>query len=74
MFRAGTLIPIRLPFPEDAAAPKERSGLQTSARNDRGVQPPQEDARAALGHNLRWAFPLPDSGSFDQLLEAIDEA
>jgi hypothetical protein len=31
-------------------------------------------ARERLGANLQRAFPMPDCGSFEKLLQAVDEA
>lgn len=72
MFRAGTLVPIQLPSPEEIVEPKKESAITGQA--DRRVDRTHEDARAAAAHNLRRAFPLPDSGSFHRLLEALEEA
>jgi hypothetical protein len=33
-----------------------------------------KDHLAALGQNLVWAFPVPASGNFGDLLEALDHA
>ena len=73
LFRAGALIPIRLPCPDERVEPRKGSEAKTSGQSG-GQAVEKEDARATLGHNLRWAFPLPDGGSFNQLLAALEEA
>ena len=73
LFRAGALIPIRLPCPDERVEPTKGSEAKTSGQSG-GQAVEKEDARATLGHNLRWAFPLPDGGSFNQLLAALEEA
>ena len=38
------------------------------------VPPPKRDPKERLAYCLETAIPIPDSGSFDDLLRAIDEA
>lgn len=46
-----------------------------SERSQGGAQTlKQEEKQAALGNQLKQAFPFPASGKFEDLLSAIDEA
>ena len=69
-----TLIPVELPCPGDPRKPGNSLPARVSGQNR--SQPPEagEGPREAIGRNLRWAFPLPDSGSFTRLLEALEKA
>jgi hypothetical protein len=74
MFRAGRLIPIDLPCPDEASGPGKAIAAKTPREIEARPARAMEDVRTIVGHNLRWAFPLPESGSFHQLLAALEDA
>jgi hypothetical protein len=68
LFEAGELIPIQTS--EDGEQGRRAAAVHFGEPSAQG---PQEEARGSVGRNLRWAFPLPDSGSFAGLLDELDE-
>ena len=74
LINAGMLVPVQLPFSDELIDPRQVPASKIPAPLEGMTRREIEYARAAVGHNLRWAFPLPNGGSFNQLLAALEEA
>jgi hypothetical protein len=69
LFEAGELIPIELSDGKEAWKRRSHRVDREASKSSPAVSP---DVRERVGRNLRWAFPLPDTGSFVGLLDALD--
>ena len=68
------MIPIEVPGTEERSETDTGSAASSVRQAENEPDRARDSARDTLGRTLRRAFPLPDSGSFTRLLEALEEA